>query len=239
MGVMETRLGLHRIVCDVGLGRHESHIVAARAGGLPRVLTSAKRGLIQGATGPRDTRSIASSRCSVTKAFVIAPRCILRLARRCGHVGDLRGLQLFQRVVLVDAWLLLSALDLGSIYLSELRMGCSIVAILGQLLLAWVSMLEKFLTLALLTEHLQLSMLVDLIRICTSVLLIQRVRLWWRVALRCCQVIWDSWSILVRRLMEVRSRAQFVTICLDLLNFLRLLLLVSATPRTLLSVATS
>ena len=138
---------------------------------------------------------------------------------------------------------MLPSLDLGSVYFSELRMGCSIVSIFGQLLLAWVSMLEKFLTLALLTEHLQLSMLVDLIRlvVSTSVLLIQRVGLWWWVALRCCQVIRDSWSKLVCRLMKVRSRAQFVTIRLDRLNhiFLRLLLLMSASPRTFMSVATS
>ena len=68
--------------------------------------------------------------------------------------------------------MLLPSLDLGSVYFSELRMGCSIVSIFGQLLLAWVSMLEKFLTLALLTEHLQLSVLVDLVRISASVLLI-------------------------------------------------------------------
>lgn len=103
---------------------------------------------------------------------MIAPRPVLRLACRCGYLGDLNGLQLFQRVVLVGSWLLLLSLDLGSIYFGELRVGRSIVAILGQLLLSWVSMLEKFLTLALLTEHLQLSVLVDLVRISASVLLI-------------------------------------------------------------------
>ena len=173
---------------------------------------------------------------------MVAPRRVLRLARRCSHVGDLNGLQLFQRVVLAATWLLLRALDLRSIYFSELRMSCSIVAILGQLLLAWISMLEKFLTLALLAEHLKLSMLVNLIRLMistTSVLLIQCVRLGRWVALRCRQVIGAAWSKLVCRLMKVGSRAQLVTICLYLLNhiFLRLLLLMSASTRTLLCVA--
>ena len=83
--------------------------------------------------------------------------------------------------------MLSTALNGRSIDFGELRVGSSFVAILGQLLLAWVSVLEKFLTLTLLAEHLQLAMLIHLICwlvVAASILLVKRIRLRRRVALR-------------------------------------------------------
>ena len=223
---MEARFRLHCIVGSVWLRWHQSHIVAARAWCLSWILTSAER-LICGAAG-RTIRSCTPR--SVCIALMIASVDIHFVRRRC-HICNLHGLQFFERVLLVGLRL---SLDYGSIYFGELGS----ISALGQLLLAWISMFEKFLTLTLLAEDLELAMLIDLIILLIASILIESVRLRRWVTLGCIQVVRASWSKLICRLMKVGPWTEFM-IGLNWLNLilLSLCLLMTRASRTLLGMA--